>query len=182
MKKEKIILPVLIFAAALFCAGCSDRASESTGRSGTDLSSSRAESDNSIGQTGDHGEEAEKTDSNLLYLTAGNTTFTAVFAENSSAEAFKEKLAEGDITVLMSDYGNFEKVGDLGFSLPRNDTRINKEPGDIILYQGNSVTIYYDTNTWSFTRLAKIENVSGEELLSVLGSGDVSVTFSLNNQ
>lgn len=179
MKNEKIILPVLIFSAALFCAGCSAGTSESADRSGTGSPSSRAESDNAVGQAENHGEEAEEM-GNLLYLTVGDTTLTAVFAENSSAEAFREKLEDGDITVSMSDYGNFEKVGGLDFSLPRNDERITTEPGDIILYQGNSVTIYYDTNTWSFTRLAKIENVSGEELLSVLGSGDVSVTFSLN--
>ena len=80
----------------------------------------------------------------------------------------------------MHDYGNFEKVGQLGFSLPRNDTRITTEPGDVILYQGNQITVYYDTNTWSFTRLGKIENASREELLSAFGDGEVNVTFSLS--
>lgn len=74
-------------------------------------------------------------------------------------------------------YGNFEKVGPLPFELPRNDETITTEPGDIILYQGNQITIYYDENTWNFTRLAKIDNVTREELLDVLGSGDVTVTF-----
>ena len=77
----------------------------------------------------------------------------------------------------MHDYGNFEKVGPLPFELPRNDETITTEPGDIILYQGNQITIYYDENTWNFTRLAKIDNVTREELLDVLGSGDVTVTF-----
>lgn len=79
----------------------------------------------------------------------------------------------------MSDYGNFEKVGNLGTTLPRNDTRITTSPGDIILYQGSSITIYYDTNTWSFTRLGKINGVTREELLSALGKDSVQVTFSL---
>ena len=95
--------------------------------------------------------------------------------------AFKDKLAVGDVTVNMHDYGNFEKVGDLGFDLPTNDTQITTQPGDIILYQGNSITVYYDTNSWNFTRLGKIENVSGEQLLSAFGEGDVTITFSLNN-
>ena len=80
----------------------------------------------------------------------------------------------------MEDYGNFEKVGNLGISLPRNDTRITTGPGDIILYQGNSITIYYDTNTWNFTQLGKIPVATREHLLSVLGKGTVTVTFSLS--
>ena len=80
----------------------------------------------------------------------------------------------------MSDYANFEKVGSLGFSLPRNDKDITTMPGDIILYQGNQITIYYDTNTWNFTKLGKIENITQKELKEILGDGDVTVTFSLN--
>ena len=53
-------------------------------------------------------------------------------------------------------------------------------PGDIILYQGNQITIYYDTNTWNFTKLGKIENITQKELKEILGDGDVTVTFSLN--
>ena len=77
------------------------------------------------------------------------------------------------------DYGNFEKVGDLPWELPRNDEQITTEPGDVILYQGNQLTIYYDENTWDFTRIAKIGNTTREELLSAFGEGDVSVTMNL---
>lgn len=114
-----------------------------------------------------------------FYVTAGGQTFQAEFAGNSSAEAFKALLAKGNLTITMSDYGNFEKVGNLGTTLPRNDTRITTSPGDIILYQRSSITIYYDTNTWSFTRLGKINGVTREELLSALGKDSVQVTFSL---
>lgn len=115
-----------------------------------------------------------------FYVTAGDKTFQAEFADNSSAEAFKALLEKGNITVTMEDYGNFEKVGNLGISLPRNDTRITTGPGDIILYQGNSITIYYDTNTWNFTQLGKIPGATRDHLLSVLGKGTVTVTFSLS--
>ncbi len=60
----------------------------------------------------------------------------------------------------MHDYGNFEKVGPLGTDLPRNDEQITTEPGDLILYQGNSFVIYYDTNSWNFTRIGKINNAT----------------------
>lgn len=81
------------------------------------------------------------------------------------AELFAEEGTAVVLTVDMSDYGNFEKVGSLGQSLPTNDQSITTQPGDVILYQGNSITIYYGTNTWSFTRLGKIENTTREGLL-----------------
>ena len=111
----------------------------------------------------------------------GGKTFTATLVDNSSAEALKALLAKGDITVKMEDYANMEKVGPLGTSLPRNDKQITTGPGDIILYQGKYLVIYYATNSWSLTRLGKINNVSGSELKSALGKGDVTVTFSLSD-
>ncbi|WP_277934872.1 cyclophilin-like fold protein [Parablautia intestinalis] len=77
------------------------------------------------------------------------------------------------------DYAGMEKVGHIGTSLPGNDEQISAEAGDIILYQGNSLVIYYDTNSWNLTRIGKIEDVTGEELLKAFGDGDVTVTFSL---
>ena len=110
---------------------------------------------------------------------SGNHTLTATLADNSSAKAFAELLSNGPVTVNMQDYGNFEKVGDLPSSLPRNDTSITTEPGDIILYQGNKITIYYNTNSWSFTRLGKVEGVTQAELKKILGKGNVTAVFTL---
>lgn len=116
-----------------------------------------------------------------MCLRIGDTTWTATLEDNSSAVALKELLAHGPVTVEMHDYGGFEKVGGLGASLPRNDTQITTKPGDIILYQGNSITIYYDENTWSFTRLGHLDGVGDTELRRVLKAGgeNVSVTLSL---
>ena len=114
-----------------------------------------------------------------LGISVGGNLLTADFEDNSSAEAFASRLAEGSVTVSMSDYGDFEKVGSLGFSLPRNDRSIDTVPGDVILYQGNQITIYYDENSWSFTKLAHIPGATRESVLDFLGSGTVSVTFSL---
>lgn len=112
-----------------------------------------------------------------LKITVGDEELLATFEDNSSAEEFRELLEEGPITIEMEDYGGFEKVGPLGTSLSRNDTQITTQPGDVILYQGNQITIYYGTNAWSFTRLARIGDPSG--LQEKLGEGTVSVTFSL---
>ena len=116
----------------------------------------------------------------LLKITVGNYELSATFEDNSSAEEFKELLAQGPATVEMDDYGGFEKVGPLGTTLARNDTQITTEPGDIILYQGNQITIYYGANTWSFTKLARIDDPTG--LKAKLGEGTVLITFSLEQE
>ena len=114
-----------------------------------------------------------------MKITVGNRELTATLVANSSTEALKEWLKTGPVTINMRDYGNMEKVGGFGRSLPTNDERITTEPGDLILYQGNAFVIYYAPNTWSFTRLGKINGVTRQELLDVLGQGNVTVTLSL---
>lgn len=119
----------------------------------------------------------EKSD-NKLKISVNGTELTATLEDNSSAQALTELLKQGNITVDMSDYGNFEKVGNLPQSLPKNDEKITTVPGDIILYQGNKITIYYDENTWNFTKLGHIDNITQEELKEILGDDDVTVTLS----
>ena len=123
----------------------------------------------------------EMEESDMINLQIGEHTLTAELADNTSAQVFAELLREGPVTVQMHDYGNFEKVGPLPTSLPENNEQITTEPGDIILYQGNSITVYYDENTWNFTRLGKVQGVTDEELRGILGEGDVEIIFSLNN-
>lgn len=113
----------------------------------------------------------------VLNITVGDQTLTATFVDNPAAEEFRALLDQGPVTVTMEDYGGFEKVGPLGTPLTRSDEPITTQPGDIILYQGDQITIYYDTNTWTFTRLARIDDPSG--LRELLGDGTVQVTFSL---
>jgi|LAHU01.1.fsa_nt_gb hypothetical protein len=117
---------------------------------------------------------------NQMKLQIGDQIFIATLADNSSAAALKEILEAGPITIDMRDYGNMEKVGSLGTDLPRNDMQITTEPGDLILYQGNAFVIYYAPNSWSFTRIGKINDVTQKELKDALGSGDVRVTLSMN--
>ena len=120
-----------------------------------------------------------KEDGDTLNLQIGDATLTATLEDNSSAQALKEMLADGPATLDMQDYGNMEKVGSLGQSLPTNDEQITTEAGDLILYQGNSFVIYYASNSWNFTRLGKINDASEEELREILGEGDVTVSLSL---
>lgn len=119
---------------------------------------------------------------NEMYIKINDKILTATLENNSSVESLIEKLQQADITINMSDYSNFEKVGNLGFDLPRNDKQISTDYGDLILYQGNSFVIYYDKNNWNFTKLGHIDNITQEELKQVLGKDDVTVTLTLKNK
>ena len=121
----------------------------------------------------------EKQEIPVLVITAEDKTFYADLEDNSSAEALIEKLSSGEVVIDLHDYGNFEKVGPLPWELPSNDETITTQPGDVILYQGSQITIYYDENTWDFTRLAKIPDITKDELLEAFGDGNDSVTFSI---
>ncbi len=116
---------------------------------------------------------------NQMLLKIGDKTLTVSLAKNSSVDALLDVLNNQAISIDMKDYGNMEKVGPLGHNLPQNDEQITAQPGDIILYQGNALVIYYAPNTWNFTRLGKIDNITTQELKSILGQGDVTVTLSL---
>jgi hypothetical protein len=118
---------------------------------------------------------------NTLYLTIGGVTKSATLVDNSSAKALVAQLQKGDITYKAHDYGDFEKVGPLGYTFPENNTQINTEPGDLILYQGSNLCIYYDINSWNFTRIGKLDNMTKADIKAWVkaGGGDVSVTLSL---
>lgn len=116
-----------------------------------------------------------------IQLEARGIALQATLEDNTSAEALASLLADGPLTVSMHDYAQMEKVGDLPQSLSRNDRQISVGPGDVILYQGSQITVYYGTNSWSFTKLGHVENADADELQRVLGTGDVDVTFSLAN-
>ena len=124
-------------------------------------------------------EQGENMDTTIIQLDVNGRTLQATLENNSSAEAFTALLEDGPLTVTMNDYASMEKVGPLGTSLPRNDTQTTTSSGDLILYQGNQIVLYYDTNSWSFTRLGHVENVGAEELRAILGTGSATITFSL---
>lgn len=123
----------------------------------------------------------QTTETTTMKLTINGTELTATLAENSSARALRDLLADGPRTIQMSDYGSFEKVGDLGQALPTNDEQITTAAGDLILYQGRAFVIYDAPNSWNFTRLGRIEGVDAATLKSVLGEGDVAVTLDLES-
>ncbi|MCD7946386.1 MAG: hypothetical protein LUF81_07260 [Clostridiales bacterium] len=108
----------------------------------------------------------------------GDSVFTATLEENDAVNALVAMMEEAPVVVEMSDYSGFEKVGSLGASLPADDSLTITQAGDIVLYCGDQIVIFYGSNSWSCTRLGHIDDLTGWE--EALGSGDVTVTFSLD--
>ena len=115
--------------------------------------------------------------SNIIKLKVNSHVLNVKLEDNSAAKALMDKLKMGDVTIHAEDYGGFEKVGDLGFSLPRSDKYITTSVGDIVLYDGNEISLFYNSNSWSYTKLGKVQNI--KDLKKILGNGDVKLVLSL---
>jgi hypothetical protein len=118
---------------------------------------------------------------NEIKISVSGKTLPVKIEDNEATRALVAALREASITYEADDYGGFEKVGPLGLSLPGNDTRITTGPGDVILYSGNQIVLFYGSNSWSYTRIGKVEYESLDALKSFLkaGEGKISVTLSL---
>ena len=117
-----------------------------------------------------------------MYITIDGRTERVTLADNNTARALAEKLQEAPVTVTLSSSGGFEIWGALGFSLPTSNEQIDARPGDVILYSGSNICLFYGTNSWSYTRLGHIDGLSESELRTFLHAGetDISVVLSLS--
>lgn len=175
--RKKIIAMLLDISLLLILSACSSKQPvESAAELNEEVTAEEAKAEETKEEESKEEEPMEET---RFYITAQNMTFTANFADNGSADAFRDLLREGDLMIDMSDYGSFEKVGSIGTSLPRQDMQISATTGDVMLYQGDQIVIFYGTNHWSYSRLGKIEGATAEALLSAFGNGDAALTFSL---
>ena len=113
-----------------------------------------------------------------ISLNIAGQPLTVEWEDNDSVDALRELLESGPLSVQLSQYGGFEQVGALGTSLPRNDVRTTTEPGDIVLYSGSQIVIFYGSNSWAYTRLGRITGMSGEELTALLGVENVTAVLS----
>ena len=163
--KNGVLLLLSLLLVFFSCPGCGSAAE-------TPVSSVSQSSETPL----DSSQEETET---MLKIQIGDNSFTASLANNTTVDAFKELLADGPLTLNMSDYAGMEKGADLEVTLPQNNRQMNTVAGDIILYQGRTFVIYYDTNSWSLTPIGKIQNTDADTLRKALGTGDVTVTLSL---
>ena len=112
-----------------------------------------------------------------MNVQVGDVVFSATLEKNEAVSALVEMMRESPVVIQMSDYSGFEKVGPLGTSLPASNSQTTTQAGDIVLYNGNQIVIFYGSNSWNYTRLGYIDDLTGWE--EALGRGDVTVIFSL---
>ena len=115
---------------------------------------------------------------NDMQMMIGETPVTVAWEDTASVEALRALAAEG-MTTEMSMYGGFEQVGSIGQSLPRDDQQTTTTSGDIVLYSGNQLVVFYGSNSWAYTRLGHITDQTPEQMKALLGSGDVTITLSI---
>lgn len=118
-----------------------------------------------------------------LYITIGSQTQSVTLVDNAATQELVSRLQSGDITLTLDSNGSFEIWGPLGFSLPTNNQHITAQPGDVVLYSGSNICIFCGTNSWSYTRLGKIDGLSESELRTFLkiGQNDIAVKLSLSS-
>ena len=115
-----------------------------------------------------------------LYISIDGKTLPVQLVDNAATQTLVAALQTGDITYEAHDYGGFEKVGALGRRLPTSDTQMTTQAGDVILYSGNQIVLFYGSNSWSYTRLGRIEGLSESALRTFLKAGERNIRVTLS--
>ena len=165
MKNNKLLKILYLLCILVLLSACG-----SSGNSNP-LSSSQEKNIINAEQEG----ETEK----MLSMKIGNASVQVDWEDNNSVSSLKELCKSKTLTITMHMYGGFEQVGSIGSSLPTNDKQMTTTSGDIVLYSGNQIVVFYGSNSWSYTKLGKITNKTDDELSELLGKGNVTLTLSL---
>ena len=180
--RKRACLACLVLVC-LLCSGC-HRDNEDVDGEQADLTDQSAAQEDVL-----PAEEPEETNDftekepeiQMITLKINDMKVSVQWENNESVAALKELLKNGPKEIQMSMYGGFEQVGSLGQSLTRNDVQTVTEAGDIVLYSGNSIVVFYGSNSWAYTRLGKITDLTKQELTDLLSNGDVTLTLSLED-
>jgi hypothetical protein len=123
----------------------------------------------------------QTTTERILMMKIGDKNVAVDWEDNESVAALKKLVSEKPLTIQMSMYGGFEQVGPIGTSLPRNDVQTTTSAGDIVLYSGNQIVVFYGSNSWAYTRLGHIADQDAAGMTDLLGNGDVRITLCTDN-
>ena len=186
--KNKLL--ILLLSTAICMSGCAGK-TETTGTSAfTEASAenttiateattkevtSTESATTSESEATDSETSAETAKEKTMVLKIGDTKVPVTWEDNDSVSDLKA-LAQDGLTIEMSMYGGFEQVGPIGQSITRNDSQTTTSSGDIVLYSGDQIVIFYGSNSWSYTRLGRID-LSEDEMTELLSHGDVTITL-----
>ena len=160
MKKALIIMLVIMLSVLTSCAGKNE-----------------VHQDQVPEQNTENAEESAEMRSITMMINDEKVEVT--WENNESVKALAELASESPLVIDTSMYGGFEQVGSIGTTLPNSDVNITTKPGDIVLYSGSNMVVFYGSNSWSYTRLGQIENLSESELEELLGSNNVKITLAV---
>lgn len=187
MKRLFIVFITLVLGIAATACGNTETNSmnsESTQQAETEASNIEPDgTGTSIQVTSDNGDELASTvetediTSMKMNVKIGGKSFIATLEDNAATREFIDMMKEAPISISMRDYSGFEKVGSLGRSLTTDNHQTTTSAGDIVLYNGNQIVMFYGSNSWSYTMIGKIDDLSGWE--DALGSGNITAVFSL---
>ena len=140
---------------------------------------SEATTESEVGKTENaQGKEPEQ-EAESMVLKINGEIVSVEWENNESVDALMDLISADPLSIQMSMYGGFEQVGSIGTSLPRDDKQTTTEAGDIVLYSGNQIVVFYGSNSWAYTRLGKVTDKSKAEMTELLGNGDVTITISM---
>ena len=178
MTGKRILAVILAAVAFMTMAACAaaEKPSETEPVAADDRQQAEMEAYESEARR-DDADEWEREGTMKMYVQIGNVTFTATLEDNDATRELTEMMSQGPVSIDMSDYGSFEKVGSLGRSLTTDNHQTTTTAGDIVLYNGNQIVMFYGSNAWSYTRIGRIDDLSGWE--EALGSGDITAVFTL---
>ena len=125
-------------------------------------------------------ETSEGQDAESMMMWIGETAVAVAWEDNDAVRALRAMVAEQPLTIEMSMYGGFEQVGSIGTDLPRNDTQTTTQAGDIVLYAGDQMVVFYGSNFWAYTRLGRVTDKTAGEMAELLSGGDVTVTVGMS--
>lgn len=179
---KKLFLIFISLMLMISMVGCGDTGQtnsvEQQNESGTDNDSVSATTAQEDSPSDEKFEESEDITNMKMNVQIGDVSFTAVLEDNAATSELIEMMRQAPISIDMSDYSGFEKVGSLGKSLTTDNHQTTTSAGDIVLYNGNQIVMFYGSNSWSYTRIGRIEDLSGWE--EALGSGSITVTFTVS--
>ena len=194
MRKSMPILSILLLSITLTACGNVQNNSESNVQSETSsntisdglsvpestLNSSEDSNDEQKPQTSvEDNSSPQETEEETLKMTIGSTPVSVKWEDNESVNYLKKLCRNQPLTISMSMYGGFEQVGSIGSDIPRNDVQTTTSSGDIVLYSGNQLVVFYGSNSWAYTKLGHITDKTPQEMTKLLSGGNVTITLSI---
>lgn len=183
-KQKQTVLAVAL-CLALLLAGCGKAPAQESGAAGTpaaEVTPAAATAAPEPTPVPAEESDASKTleeETAMLQMKIGDTALAVDWAENDSVEALAALCEEAPLSIELSMYGGFEQVGSIGASLPRSDVQTTTAAGDIVLYAGDQIVVFYGSNSWAYTRLGHITDKNAAEMAELLGQGDVRLSLSI---